>query len=428
MSADHTVRLCTVRWLALWIAVAFAPSCGGHAPATAPSAPPDLLASPADLRSPPADALVSPSGLRSKVLRQGRGRQRPRSFDRVSVQYTGWTERGVVFASSVTRGAPAIFRVDEAIAGWAEGLQLMVPGEKRRLWIPAGLAYEDKAEGPQGSVVIDVELLQVVEGKAPIEPPTDLASPGADVERTPSGLVHKLLRAGHGARHAAPYDRARVIYAGWSSDGRLIDSSQTVGEPVDVPVSRGFPGWREALQVLHEGEKRRFWIPEALASGHYPSTVPGTLVFDIELLQIIAMPTPPSAPKDVASAPKNALRTKTGLAYRVFQKGSGKRKPNLESTVEVQYSYWTTDGRLIDSTIPSGQPQRAELEDGDLPAGLTEAVQLMVVGEKRRLWVPERLGYSTKGRPSLGTLVFDVELLALYQGDVKVESVESQRP
>jgi peptidylprolyl isomerase len=333
-----------------------------------------------------------------------------------------------MFASSVKRGAPTTFRVNEAMPGWAEGLQLMVVGEKRRLWIPQQLAYEGKPDQPQGPLVLDVELLQLAPGTRPIAPPPDLSAPPPGAEHTPSGLIHRLLRAATSDKRPAPYDRVRIAYAGWSSDGHMIDSSQARGDDVVVAVSYGFPGWREALQLMREGEQRRFWIPEQLASRSYPVAVPGTLVFDIELRQVISMPSPPPVPEDVSAPPVGAVRTRSGLVYRVLRKGTGTRKPDLESTVEVHYSYWTSDGRLLDSTIPGGAPHRAELEDGDLPPGLTEAVQLMVVGEKRRLWVPPGLGFSDKGRPRNEPLVFDLELFALYDGKVEVEWVEPKQP
>jgi peptidylprolyl isomerase len=78
----------------------------------------------------------------------------------VTVHYTGWTTDGKMFDSSVARGEPATFRLDQVIPGWTEGLQMMVEGEKRRFWIPARLAYEGQA-GPQGMLVFDIELIRI---------------------------------------------------------------------------------------------------------------------------------------------------------------------------------------------------------------------------------------------------------------------------
>jgi peptidylprolyl isomerase len=110
--------------------------------------------------APPADAIRTPTGLASKVLSPGTGTRHPRPNSQVVVHYTGWTTDGKMFDSSVARGEPASFALNEVIAGWTDGVQMMVVGEKRRFWIPARLAYEGK-DGPQGMLVFDIELMKI---------------------------------------------------------------------------------------------------------------------------------------------------------------------------------------------------------------------------------------------------------------------------
>ncbi len=95
------------------------------------------------------------------VLQPGTGTRHPRPTDRVTVHYTGWTTDGKMFDSSVARGEPTTFGVDRVIAGWSQGLQLMVEGEKRRFWIPESLAYQGQPGQPAGMLVFDVELLRI---------------------------------------------------------------------------------------------------------------------------------------------------------------------------------------------------------------------------------------------------------------------------
>jgi peptidylprolyl isomerase len=95
------------------------------------------------------------------VLQRGTGQRHPRTGDTVAVHYTGWTTDGKMFDSSVQRGQPSEFRVDQVIRGWTEGLQMMVEGEKRRLWIPESLAYQGQPGQPQGMLVFDVELIDI---------------------------------------------------------------------------------------------------------------------------------------------------------------------------------------------------------------------------------------------------------------------------
>ncbi|MEM6956516.1 MAG: FKBP-type peptidyl-prolyl cis-trans isomerase [Myxococcota bacterium] len=125
-----------------------------HAPEP-PSVPEDVAAA-------PPSATTTDSGLASRVLEAGTGSAHPAATDRVRVHYTGWTTDGEMFDSSVTRGRPATFPLNRVIAGWTEGVQLMVVGEKRRFWIPANLAYEGRP-GPQGTLVFDVELLEIIQ-------------------------------------------------------------------------------------------------------------------------------------------------------------------------------------------------------------------------------------------------------------------------
>jgi peptidylprolyl isomerase len=119
-----------------------------------------------------------------------------------------------------------------------------------------------------------------------------------------------------------------------------------------------------------------------------------------------AIPPPP----DVAAPPADAGRTPTGLASKVLQPGTGTRHPRPNSEVTVHYTGWTTDGTMFDSSVARGQPATFSL-DGVIP-GWTQGLQMMVVGEKRRFWIPQELAYKDGGGPQ-GTLVFDVELLKI---------------
>lgn len=104
------------------------------------------------------------SGLQYVVLRAGTDTARPRLIDTVKVHYHGTLLNGFVFDSSVERGQPISFRLEEVITGWQEALQLMTPGSKWRLFIPSDLAYGDMGSGriPGGSTLLfDVELLEI---------------------------------------------------------------------------------------------------------------------------------------------------------------------------------------------------------------------------------------------------------------------------
>jgi len=242
-------------------------------------APRAQVAAPPDVAAPPADAVKTPSGLATKVLARGSGKDHPTKDDVVVVHYTGWKTDGSMFDSSVGRGKPSTFGVKGVIAGFGEGLQMMVSGEKRRLWIPESLAYRGQRE-PKGMLVFDVELIDI-----PSHPPPDVKAPPPDAKKTASGLAYKVLKEGVGGRHPRASGAVVVNYTGWTTDGKMFDSSIVRGEPMTTQIDQVIPGWTEGLQLMYEGEKTRFWIPESLA--YKGKSAPyGMLVFDVELLKI----------------------------------------------------------------------------------------------------------------------------------------------
>ena len=249
----------------------------------------NAIPAPPDVAAPPADAQKTASGLATKVLTPGTGKDHPGPNDRVKVNYTGWTTNGRMFDSSVTHGEPATFGVSDVIKGWTEGLQLMVQGEKRRFWIPAALAYGDHPRGgaPAGDLVFDVELLDITAAPKPPPVPEDVKAPPASAKKTPSGLAYRVLTPGKGTDHPTETSNVEVNYTGWTTDGKMFDSSITRGQTARFRLDRVIKGWTEGVQPMTVGEKARFWIPGSMAYGDKPSrpgAPAGMLVFDIELV------------------------------------------------------------------------------------------------------------------------------------------------
>ena len=109
--------------------------------------------------------ITLPSGLQYQVLKEGNGKK-PTAKDTVQCHYEGFLIDGTVFDSSIQRGEPATFPLQQVIAGWTEGLQLMQEGAKYRFFIPYRLAYGEGGAGnsipPFAALIFDVELIQVV--------------------------------------------------------------------------------------------------------------------------------------------------------------------------------------------------------------------------------------------------------------------------
>lgn len=240
------------------------------------------IPAPPDVASPPADAGKTASGLAFKILGPGAGEARPTSEDFVTVHYTGWTTDGKMFDSSYARSAASTFPVNRVIKGWGEGVQLMAVGEKRRLWIPQELAYAGQEGRPQGMLVFDVELVEIVPSPDK-NPPPDVAAVPADAQKTPSGLAYRVLRKGKGGARPSKNSRVTVHYSGWTTDGTLFDSSLMRGQAATFGLGDVIEGWTEGMQLMEPGEKTRFWIPERLAYKGQRDPK-GMLVFDVELL------------------------------------------------------------------------------------------------------------------------------------------------
>jgi FKBP-type peptidyl-prolyl cis-trans isomerase len=118
--------------------------------------------------------------------------------------------------------------------------------------------------------------------------PADVGAVPAEAQRSASGLAWRVLRPGTGTRHPRPNSEVTVHYTGWTTDGMKFDSSRDSGQPATFTLDGVIRGWTEGVQMMVEGETRRFWVPAELAYGPCPggSKPCGLLVFDIELVRI----------------------------------------------------------------------------------------------------------------------------------------------
>jgi peptidylprolyl isomerase len=146
--------------------------------------------------------------------------------------------------------------------------------------------------------------------------PADVAKPPADAEKGSDGLVTKVLQKGTGTVHPTEADIVEVNYVGWQQrDGYLFDTSAKRNSSVKFPLKFLIKGWRIGMQLMVAGEKRRMWIPGAIAYGmepRAPGKAYGDLCFDVELVSIIAAP--PEAKADEKPAPKGKKSPAKGAA------------------------------------------------------------------------------------------------------------------
>ncbi len=247
-----------------------------------PNAPPSTDA-PDDVAAPPAGTSKTKSGIAWRVLRKGAGTKKPGDEDTVLVHYNSWATDGKLKHSTYKKGQPRELELEKAVSGWRQSIQLMVVGERRRVWIPRKLAHtrSKRRNKRYGMRVIDFELVKV---KRPPKAPADVKRPPKGAKRTASGLAYKELKAGAGDANPGPKSQVVVRYAGWTTNGKCFDYTGD-DESMTFGLDRVVPGWTEGIQLMTAGQKMRMWIPKKLAYDGVPGKPKGMLVFEIELLE-----------------------------------------------------------------------------------------------------------------------------------------------
>ena len=398
-----------------------APGSGSGVAPTTPTTPTtvDQIEPPLDIKNPPADAIKTSSGLIYKKLPSQPTGEAPKRNDTVSIIYTGWRQaNGQTFFSNRGR-QPMPLPLANTAAGFTEAMQLLQQGEKAMLWLPPEIGYKGgpPAGTPPETLVYEVEIVDILSAP-PV--PHDLAGPTGPSTKLANGIVSAIVKTGTGKEKPKPWDTVQFHYSAWDKEGRMFDSTEMRKRPATVPVYRQSPAMESMLTSMMPGSRVRFWVPsEQMQAGKPVAGMPdGLLVYELELLTIAKGKQPPPTPPDVAAPPATAQKTAKGVSYRFLSKGKGGPKPSEKDTVKVNYSGWTTDGRLIDSSLIKGEPAEFSLQG--VMSGWTDGIPVMSVGDKARFWIPEQLAYAASPGKPQGMLVFDVELL-----EVKPAAVDS---
>jgi FKBP-type peptidyl-prolyl cis-trans isomerase len=246
----------------------------------------------------PEATAINNNGLASLVLCKGNGIKRPERGDIVEIHFTCWNGKGRFLDSSLNRGKPIKVPLDGVIKGWSVGIGLMVEGEKRKIWIPASLAYGNNPSGgkPAGDLIYEIELLKIYPSTALPPPPANVDSPPKNAECSTSGVKWLVVETGTGK--TAPDSAASVVfdYSVWTPAGELIDTTALRKKPVTYLVKALQPGLREGLMKMVKGERRILWVPSSVNPEAEPRistgpTVPsGAFVIDIRLHEITPAP------------------------------------------------------------------------------------------------------------------------------------------
>uniref|UniRef100_UPI003514A50F FKBP-type peptidyl-prolyl cis-trans isomerase n=2 Tax=Hyphomonadaceae TaxID=69657 RepID=UPI003514A50F len=247
-----------------------------------------------------ADVETGLAGLEYIVLKEGpEDGASPAPTDMVRVHYEGRTADGEKFDSSYDRGSPSMFRLNQVIPGWTQGLQLMSEGDTYLFYIPNALAYGNSNRGDVikagDDLVFQVELVEVMEPKSADaeawEKYTPWNSDLPEVQKTESGLQYVVLESGD-ASGASPVNgqMVAVYYEGrLAENGEMFDSAFQRGQPELFPSDRLIPGWVEALAMMKPGDRWLMYIPSDIAYGAQgtpggPIPPNADLMFEVELL------------------------------------------------------------------------------------------------------------------------------------------------
>lgn len=364
---------------------------------------------PLDLKNPPADAVRTPSGLIYKTLVANTSGQAPKRNDTVMIKYTGWRQAsGETFFSNLNAERPMPLNLASTAPGFTEAMQHVRKGERAMLWLPPDIGLKQKPKDGGETLVYEVEVVDIDEA-----PPTpqDCAQPPADAKQTKSGIKYVSVRPGTGKDSPSVADDVTFNYTAWTADGRMLETTEMKKRPVQSPPFRQPVPIEEVLEQMTGGERVRFWADAQQMRKPQP-VAQGLLCYEIDLVTIEkAAHQPPPTPPDVARPPADARKSPKGVFYKVLAHGKGGAKPTPNDSVRVNYTGWTTDGHMFDSSVIKGQP--AEFSLRGVIAGWTDGIPLMSVGDKFRFWIPDTLAY--KGQPDRpqGMLVFDVELLEI---------------
>jgi peptidylprolyl isomerase len=245
-----------------------------------------------------------------------------------------------------------------------------------------------------------------------VVPPYDLKNPPADAIKTASGLIYKKEVVNESGAVAGKNDTVIIDYTGWTpSTGNTFFTTKTRGQPMPLNLSTTAPGFTEAMQLVHKGEKAMLWVPPQIGYKGQPQGTPETLVYEVDVVDIL--PAPP-IPPDVAAPPDTADATKKGTKFEIVRAGTGKDKPRPFDTVTFNYTGWDAQGRMFDTTEMKKRP--AKVSPFRQSPAFEEILTSMVAGERRRFWIDAQTmeeGKTPVPNMPQGQLCYEVELLQI---------------
>ncbi len=354
-------------------------------------------------------------GLIVRDIEVGEGQQPSgvKTGARVAAQILGVVaESGEQFASTYDAGQAAQLDLSDPamLPGLARGFEGMQPGGKRRIEVPAALAFGEQGAPPvipaNADLVFEVELLSFVN-------PRELSTEWISEETRDNGLIVRVVKEGDPDREPLPEEAVVTLHTlGVLEDGTRFESSFDQGEPIRIPLEFiGIEGWRQGILGMQPGETRQIVIPPELAFGEAgnPPVIPpnATLTFEVEL---VTWEPPREFSTEFVS---EAKEIEEGITIRDVVVGSG---PTAEAGQEAVINYLgqLPDGTYVANTFATGELQVVPLNDDPKLIGLRKGIIGMKVGGVRRIELAPDKAFGVEGSPPIippnTPVVFEVEL------------------
>ena len=400
-----------------------------------------------------------PSGLQYEVITEGNGKK-PSATDRVKCHYEGTLIDGTLFDSSIKRGEPAIFGVNQVIKGWVEALQLMTEGAKWKLFIPSELAYGAQQAGemipPHSTLIFEVELIEVlyllkhlrqmkkISFFVAIAAAASLASctaqaPKANMKNDVDSLSYMMgitntqgldmyMSQQLGVDTAYMSDFIRGVKEGTSKTSPkdvaymagLQIGQQVGGRMFDMMSQRIFGN--DSTQSLSKENFLAGFMAALQKKGMNVTMEEANAYVQSKAEAIKAKATEAQFAENKAAGEKflaeNAKKegvktTSSGLQYKIIKEGNG-AVPTDSSKVKVNYKGTLIDGTQFDSSYDRKEP--TTFRANQVIKGWTEALTMMPVGSKWELYIPQDLAYGAREAGQIkpfSTLIFEVELVGI---------------
>jgi len=359
--------------------------------------------------------VVLPSGLQYEIIKEGTGKK-PKATDQVRCHYEGTLIDGTLFDSSIQRGEPAVFGVNQVIPGWVEALQLMPEGSKWKLYIPSELAYGARGAGemiqaPKANLKSDIDSLSYSIGMAQTQGLKGYLTGRLDVDTAYMADFIKGLNEG-----ANKTSKKDIAYMAGLQIGQQISNQMMKG------INQELFGTDSTKTISKEnfmagfiaGTLEKGGVMTMEAAQEYTRTAMETI--KAKALEEKYADYKAENEKFLAeNKTKDGVKTTaSGLQYKVITEGKGEI-PADTCKVKVNYKGTLIDGTEFDSSYKRNEP--STFRANQVIKGWTEALTMMPVGSKWELYIPQELAYGARESGNqikpFSTLIFEVELLGI---------------